>query len=408
MDIYLVGGAVRDKLLGRPVTDRDWVVVGATPEAMTERGFRPVGRDFPVFLHPESGEEYALARTERKAGRGYHGFDFHAAPDVSLEDDLARRDLTINAMAETREGELVDPFGGRADLEAGLLRHVSPAFREDPLRILRVARFAARFHHLGFRIAEETLTLMQTMATPEELQALSPERIWQETERALGEAAPQVFIRVLRETGALAILFPEVDRLFGVPQPEAHHPEIDTGDHVLRVLEQAARLSDDTRIRFAALVHDLGKGLTPTQAWPAHHGHEKSGEKLVVAMVKRLRIPKAHERLGRLAARWHTHVHRAQELRAATIMKVLEACDALRRPEDFERLLLVCEADARGRKGLEGRAYPQANHLRACLAAAAAVGSEQVDASRYQGKAFGDALRRLRVRAIANTLSGAE
>jgi len=402
MKTYLVGGAVRDKLLGIPVKERDWVVVGATPEAMTAKGFRPVGRDFPVFLHPETSEEYALARTERKAGRGYHGFEMHASPEVTLEEDLARRDLTINAMAQSAEGDIIDPHGGQRDLDARLLRHVTGAFAEDPLRVLRVARFAARFHHLGFQVADDTLALMRELSTPEELEALSPERVWKETERALGERNPQVFVQVLRDCGALACLFPEVDTLFGIPQPEQHHPEIDTGLHVLLVLEQAARLTEDPLVRFAALVHDLGKGLTPEKHWPSHHGHETAGVKLVKRLAKRCRIPKQYERLGCQASRWHLHVHRALALRPDTIMKLLEGSDAFRRPEDFDRLLLASEADARGRTGLEDRPYPQAAYLRRCLQVAGEISGKDVDPDRFQGPAFGRELRRLRVAAITN------
>ncbi|WP_253450858.1 multifunctional CCA addition/repair protein [Natronospira proteinivora] len=408
MEAYLVGGAVRDHLLGLPAGDRDWVVVGETPESMQARGFKPVGRDFPVFLHPETREEYALARTERKVGRGHQGFQFHASPTVSLEEDLARRDLTINAMAQRPDGMLVDPYQGQADLAERQLRHVSEAFREDPLRVLRVARFAARFHHLGFEVAPETLSLMQSMSSPEELGALSAERVWAETERALGEPSPQVYVQILRQSGALAVLFPELDRLFGVPQPEAHHPEVDTGDHVLMVLAQSAQLSEDPRVRFAALVHDLGKGLTPRDQWPAHHGHEAAGEEQVRSLAKRLRVPRAYERLGRMSARWHAHVHRALELKPATVMKLLEGCDAFRRPEDFERFLIACEADARGRAGLEGRAYPQADWIRDCWSAAAAITGKDVDPERYQGPRFGEALRRMRIKAIEQVLSARE
>ncbi|MDQ2070865.1 multifunctional CCA addition/repair protein [Natronospira bacteriovora] len=405
MKTYLVGGAVRDKLLGIPVKERDWVVVGATPDEMTDQGFRPVGRDFPVFLHPQTSEEYALARTERKSGRGYHGFRFHADPSVSLEEDLARRDLTVNAMAEDEQGRLIDPHGGRRDLEARCLRHVTEAFAEDPLRVLRVARFAARFHHLGFSIAGETLALMQDLSTAEELGALSPERVWQESERALGEAAPQVYFQVLRDCGALAHLFPEVDALFGVPQPARYHPEVDTGLHTLLVLEQAARLSKDTVVRFAALVHDLGKGVTPERYWPSHHGHEKKGVKQVQNLCRRLRIPSRHERAGCQASRWHLHVHRALELKPATILKVFKGCDAFRQPENLERLLLASEADARGRTGLENRDYPQADYLRRCYQAAAAISGRDVDGERFQGKAFGEELDRLRVEGIGRVLS---
>jgi len=405
MSVYLVGGAVRDRLLGLPEGDRDWVVTGETPESMTARGFRPVGRDFPVFLHPKTGEEYALARTERKTGPGHQGFVVHASPDVTLEEDLARRDLTINAIARRPDGSLVDPFQGQADIQARVLRHVSDAFVEDPLRVLRVARFAARFHALGFQVAEETLTLMQDLSRREsDMQALSAERVWAETHKALSEPAPQVYVQVLREAGALEILFPELDCLFGVPQPEAHHPEIDTGLHVLLALEQAARLSEDPRVRFATLVHDLGKGVTPEAEWPSHRGHEAAGDGLVKAMARRLKLPRDYERLGRMTARWHLHAHRALELRPATVLKMLSACDAFRRPEDFQRMLLACEADARGRYGLEDRAYPQADLLRRCLAAASAITGRDVDGDRYQGKAFGEALDRLRQAAIAGEM----
>lgn len=400
MKTFLVGGAVRDRLLGLPVGERDWVVVGATPEDMQAAGYKPVGRDFPVFLHPASGEEYALARTERKSGRGYHGFVFHAAPDITLEQDLARRDLTINAIAEDDHGTLIDPFHGQADIQARVLRHVSPAFAEDPLRVLRVARFAARFTTLGFHIAEETFALMQQLVQAGELQHLTPERVFQETHKALCTGSPQVYIQVLRDCGALAVLFPEIDRLFGVPQPPKHHPEVDSGVHTLLALEQAARLSKDAAVRFAVLVHDLGKGVTPVDILPKHHGHEDRGVPLVTALCERLRVPRAWRELAVLVCRYHLHSHRAAELKPATILKVLTAADAFRRLERFAQFLLACEADARGRTGLEARDYPQAALLARALEAARGV-----DAAALAGDAAGPViaarLQKARVAAIA-------
>ncbi len=404
LKVYRVGGAVRDRLLGLPVDDRDWVVVGATPEEMLARGFRQVGRDFPVFLHPETHEEYALARTERKVGPGYRGFEVHADPGVTLEEDLQRRDLTINAMAETPEGKLIDPYGGYRDLQQRILRHVSPAFCEDPLRILRVARFAARFSPLGFRVADETMTLMRRMVESGEVDALVPERVWKETERALGEQQPTAFFQVLRDCGALARLFPEIERLFGVPQPPRHHPEIDTGIHTMMVLEQACRLSPDKRVRFAALVHDVGKGLTPAEQWPHHPGHEKRGAELIEALAQRLRIPNAYRDLARLVARYHTHCHRAAELRPATLLDTLLALDALRRPQRLEQFLLACEADARGRSGFEERPYPQADILRRVLQAMRSVEPRALLEAGLQGPALVQELRRRRLRAIAASL----
>ncbi|QKT03163.1 multifunctional CCA addition/repair protein [Ectothiorhodospiraceae bacterium 2226] len=401
MQIYLVGGAVRDKRLGLPVKDRDWVVVGATAEALRAQGYQQVGKDFPVFLHPETREEYALARTEIKTAPGYHGFTVHAAPDVTLEDDLRRRDLTINAMAEDLEGRLIDPFGGARDLEARVLRHVSPAFAEDPVRILRVARFAARYAHRGFHLADETLALMRQMVNAGEVDALIPERVWAEVVGALGEATPARFFEVLRECGALARLFPEVDRLFGVPQPPEHHPEIDTGVHVMMVLTQAARLSDDTRVRFAALVHDLGKGTTPREEWPRHVEHEARGVPLVRDLCQRLKVPNDYRDLAVLVTRYHLHYHRAGELRPTTLLKLFESLDAFRRPERFEQFLLACEADARGRPGYEERAFAQPGILRAALAAAVAAGNEAVRAAEVQGAALGEAIRTARLNALA-------
>jgi len=402
MKTYAVGGSVRDKLLGLPVADRDWVVVGATPEAMAKLGFRPVGSDFPVFLHPETHEEYALARTERKTGPGYKGFSFHAAPDVSLEEDLRRRDLTINAMARSIDGsDIVDPYGGRRDLEARVLRHVSPAFIEDPLRVLRVARFAARFAPLGFTIAPETMQLMQDIVRSGEMRALVAERVWVETERALGEKTPVVYFEVLRQCGALAELLPEIDCLFGVPQPAGWHPEIDTGIHTLQVLDVACELSSETTVRFAALVHDLGKGVTPREQWPQHRGHEQAGVRIVGQLCERLKVPTEHRELGQLVSREHQRIHRALELRDTTVLEVLEAADAFRRPERFDRLLLACEADARGRgPELRAQPYPQARLFRDCCRAAAAVKLDGDVMQQLAGPAIAQALRVARVAAI--------
>lgn len=394
MKIYKVGGAVRDKLLGLPVKDVDWVVVGTTPEEMTALGYRPVGRDFPVFLHPDSHEEYALARTERKTAPGYKGFSFNASPEVTLEEDLRRRDVTINAMAEDENGVIIDPYNGRADLETGILRHVSEAFVEDPLRVLRVARFAARF---GFRIADETQALMLAISDSGELQALTPERVWMELERALGEDRASVFFRVLKDCDALAVLFPEIDRLFGVPQPERHHPEIDTGIHTLMVLERACLMTADTRIRFAALVHDLGKGTTPKDRLPGHPSHEERGVKLIEKLCQRYRIPNRYRELAVIVSRYHLDCHRITEMRADTILKKLEGMDAFRRPDRFDDFLIACEADARGRKGFEDRDYPQAVYFRAMLDAAIAADSGSVDKEGLDGKEIAKAIRALRV-----------
>jgi tRNA nucleotidyltransferase (CCA-adding enzyme) len=404
MEVYLVGGALRDELLGLPVRERDWVVVGATPEALLRLGYRPVGRDFPVFLHPETGEEYALARTERKVGPGYRGFAIHCAPDVTLEDDLRRRDLTINALARDREGRLVDPWGGRRDLEARVLRHVSPAFAEDPVRILRVARFAARFAGLGFTVAPETMDLMRAMVEGGEADALVPERVWQETHKALAEPHPEAFLSVLRECGALARVFPELDALWGVPQPERWHPEVDTGAHMLLVMRQAARLSGSPRVRFAALMHDLGKGTTPPALWPRHIGHEERGATLVRRLSDRLRVPTDYRHLAELTARWHGLAHRALDLRATTILDLLERCDALRRPERFREFLLACEADFRGRPGWERRSYPEGDLLRAALEAALGAALDHEERRGLDGARIGEALRRRRIAAIGAAL----
>lgn len=400
METYLVGGAVRDDLLGYPASEQDWVVVGAKPQDLLDLGYQQVGKDFPVFLHPESKEEYALARTERKQGHGYHGFAVHADPDVTLEQDLKRRDLTINAMARGADGELIDPYGGQADLEARLLRHVSNAFVEDPLRVLRTARFAARYAHLGFTVAPETLALMARIAEEGELAHLAAERVWTELERALAERDPQVFVEVLRECGALAVLLPEVDALFGVPQPAAHHPEIDSGVHTLMCLQQAAALSDSTAVRFAALVHDLGKGTTREADLPAHIGHEKRGVKLVKKACARLKAPARHRDLALAVCEYHLHSHRALELRGATVLKLLRATDALRRPERFEEFLLTCEADARGRKGLEDRDYPQADYLRGALASVQGVNASLFEGQGLSGRELGEAIEAERIRRL--------
>lgn len=401
MQTWLVGGAVRDSLLGLSPKERDWLVVGATPEQMLASGFRPVGKDFPVFLHPETGEEYALARTERKTAPGYHGFVFHADPGVSLEEDLLRRDLTINAMAQDEQGNIIDPYHGRSDLEQKLLRHVSPAFCEDPVRILRVARFAARYHHLGFRIADETFQLMQQMVHDGEVDALVPERVWQECDRALGEADPQVFFAVLRECGALAVIFPEIDALFGVPQSPQHHPEIDTGIHILMVLKQCALLTGDRQARFAALCHDLGKALTPPEQWPRHIGHEQKTRQPLSRLCARLGVPNEYRDLALHVAAYHTHCHRALELRASTIIELFGKLDLFRRPLRLEPFLQACEADARGRTGFEQREYPQAGLLREAWQLCQAVNSGSIDNSRFRGKAFGEELNRLRIAAVA-------
>ncbi|TCJ16386.1 multifunctional CCA addition/repair protein [Parasulfuritortus cantonensis] len=401
MRVYVVGGAVRDGLLGLPVQDRDYVVVGATPEEMTRLGFQPVGKDFPVFLHPDTHAEYALARTERKTARGYKGFQVYSAPDVTLADDLVRRDLTINAMAMDADGTLIDPHGGRADLAARVLRHVSPAFSEDPVRILRVARFAARF--ADFTVAPETMALMRTMVTNGEVDALVPERVWQELARGLMAAQPSRMLTVLRECGALARLIPELDALFGVPQPALHHPEIDTGVHLLMVIDRAAEDRLELAGRWAALLHDLGKGVTPAAHWPAHHGHEGLGAPLARAVSERLRAPAECRDLAVLAAREHGIVHRAGALRAGTMVELFERCDAFRRPERFAELLAVCAADARGRGGAAEAPYPQAARLGQALAAARAVDAGAVARAAAPGR-IPEAVRQARVAAVRAAL----
>jgi tRNA nucleotidyltransferase (CCA-adding enzyme) len=400
MEVYLVGGAVRDGLLGRPVRERDYVVTGATADELLARGYRPVGRDFPVFLHPETRSEYALARRERKTAPGYHGFATDFSPDITLEDDLLRRDLTINAIAQRADGSLVDPYGGQADLAARTLRHVSPAFSEDPVRVLRVARFAARFAPLGFTVHPSTLALMARMVADGEVSALVPERVWQETLRALGESRPEVFFEVLRDCGALAVVFPEVQRLFGVPQPEQWHPEIDAGLHVMLCLRRAAELGAPDTVRFALLAHDLGKGTTPREQWPKHVMHESRGLPLVDAMCSRLKVPVAFRDLARMSCKQHTNVHRAMQLRAATVLELLEECDAFRRPERFGELLLACQCDAQGRTGLEQSPYPQRAYLDAACAAAAAVQLSDVERAGLSGTAIAQQLRRRRLEVL--------
>ena len=401
MRVYEVGGAVRDALLGLPVEERDWVVVGASAEELEALGYRRVGKDFPVFLHPRTGEEYALARTERKTGRGYTAFAFDAAPTVTLEDDLKRRDLTINAIARDENGELFDPWSGRADLDARLLRHVSPAFSEDPLRVLRVARFAARFAPLGFTIAAETLELMKQIVAAGEMEALRPERVWQETVKALSTDRPDVYVEALRACGALARIFPEVDALFGVPQPEQWHPEIDTGVHTLMALRMAAQLSRSETVRFAVLVHDLGKATTPKDMLPRHYGHEKRSEELLEGVCGRFPVPNRFRDLARLVALHHGTVHKAAELKPQTMLRLITAADGLRQPERFDEMLLACEADARGRTGLENRSYPQAEWLRAALRAAKNVDAAKLKAERgLDGEALGRALHDERLAAI--------
>ncbi|MFK7855837.1 MAG: multifunctional CCA addition/repair protein [Granulosicoccus sp.] len=363
MKRYLVGGAVRDELLGLPVVDRDWVVVGSTPAELLDAGYQSVGKDFPVFLHPETHEEYALARKERKTGPGYHGFAFDTDTTVTLDQDLSRRDLTINAMAKNDSGELLDPFNGKQDLDQRILRHVSEAFIEDPVRILRVARFMARFTHLGFTVAAETNELMRDMVQQGEVNSLVAERVWQETQGALLAQSPRAFFDTLESCQALRIIFPEVHALSGVPQPEQWHPEIDSGVHTMMVVEQAAALSGEVDVRFAALCHDLGKATTPSELLPSHSGHEQRGADISESLCARLRVPRKTRDLAVLTARFHTHCHRARELNASTLAKLLSSLDVVRKPERFEQFLTVCEADARGRLGMEHKSYPQASYL---------------------------------------------
>lgn len=400
MKTYLVGGAVRDELLGLQVRERDWVVVGATPEEMIAQGYKPVGKDFPVFLHPQTKEEYALARTERKTGPGYRGFETRFSPDVTLEADLERRDLTVNAIAKDTSGGLIDPFNGARDLEARVLRHVSAAFVEDPVRVLRAARFASRFASLGFEVAPETIALMREIARRGELDALVPERVWQETQRALEQDAPWKFFEVLREAEALPVVFPEIAALFGVPQPANWHPEIDSGIHTLMVVQQAARMSRDPVVRFAALTHDLGKGTTPREEWPRHVAHEHRSVGLIEALCARLRIPNNYRELAVLVGKLHLTVHKSQEVRAATLLELLEKTDAFRRRERFDQFVTACEADARGRKGLEDRDYPQAAFVRRAREIAAGITLEESERTALTGEQIAARMRQRRIAAL--------
>ncbi len=400
MKTYLVGGAVRDGLLNLPLKDKDWVVVGASPQQMLDAGYEQVGRDFPVFLHPSSHEEYALARTERKSGSGYTGFVCYAAPDVTLEQDLARRDLTINAIAQDADGNYYDPYRGREDLKLRLLRHVSAAFNEDPLRVLRVARFAARFAHLNFRVADETMALMRAMAASGELAHLTAERVWKETESALLTRNPQVYFQVLRDCGALAVLFPELDNLYGVPAPAKWHPEIDTGVHALMTLAMAAQLSPELDIRFATLFHDVGKGLTPPEKWPSHHGHGPAGVPLVAALCERLRVPNAVRDLALLVTEFHDLVHTVQNQSAATLIALFDRVDAWRKPQRVEQIAITSEADARGRTGFESNPYPQGDYLRTAWRVAQSVSTKEVVEAGFKGSEVREELTRRRVAAL--------
>ena len=400
MRVFLVGGAVRDQLLGLEVKDRDFVVINSTPEHMLAQGFNQVGKDFPVFLHPKTGEEYALARTERKQGIGYTGFSCYAGQDVSLEDDLARRDLTINAIAQSTDQQLIDPYGGQQDLERKILRHISPAFSEDPLRVLRVARFAARFAKLGFSIAEETLQLMANIAESGELQSLSPERIWTETEKALQTDSPQTYFQVLRDCGGLAALFPEVDNLYGVPAPKRWHPEIDTGIHTLMVVEQAALLSDSVAFRFACLVHDLGKALTPKSEWPSHKGHGMKGLSVIKKFCKRLKVPNDCRDLALLVSEHHTNIHSAFELRASTMVGIMDKCDAWRKPERFQQMLQCCVADSKGRTGFELLPYPTADYMWQAFQQALKVDIQEIIKEGFQGVEIRHKLNEQRIQQV--------
>lgn len=400
MKTYLVGGAVRDSLLNLPVKDKDYVVVGANVQQMLEQGFSQVGKDFPVFLHPKTQQEYALARTERKTAAGYGGFSVYAEEDVSLEQDLLRRDLTINAMAEAEDGSIIDPYQGQQDLANRILRHVSDAFIEDPLRVLRVARFAARFAPQGFTIAEETQALMTQLSLSGELDALTPERVWQEVDKVLACEQPQVFFEVLRRCQALKVLLPELDNLFGVPQPEQWHPEVDTGIHTLLVLEQAAKLSDDKQVRFAALVHDLGKALTPKEYWPKHHGHGQKGLALIKALCKRLKIPNEHRDLALLVSDQHQNIHNALSLKPATVVKIFDKADFWRKPQRLDQLLLACEADIKGRTGLENSPYPQADFIQKCFQAALSVEVKPILDAGFKGAEIREQMTKRRIEAV--------
>lgn len=402
MQVYLVGGAVRDKLLDIPVYDKDWVVVGSNPDEMLSQGFTAVGKDFPVFLHPKTKQEYALARTERKSGSGYTGFECHFAPDVTLEEDLIRRDLTINAMAQAEDGTLIDPYGGQRDLNDRILRHVSNAFIEDPLRVLRLARFAAKLAHLGFTVAEETMALMAQIANSGELEHLTAERVWQEWHKSLSTKNPEVFLSVLRDCGALKVVLPELDRLFGVPQPEKWHPEIDTGIHTLMVAKQAAQLSSSLTVRFAAQVHDLGKGVTPESEWPSHKMHCHTGIKIIKKLCERVRVPNEFKELALLVCEQHSNIHRAAELKASTKLKILNKLDVWRKPERLEEVLLCCQADHSGRLGCEENPYPQKAIFDAAYQAALSIEVKDIIADGFQSKAIRDELEKRRIEAISS------
>ena len=401
MKTYLVGGAVRDELLHYPFHEKDWVVVGATVDDMLAAGYQQVGKDFPVFLHPQTKEEHALARTERKTAAGYKGFEVQASPDVSLEEDLVRRDLTINAIARNEEGELIDPFHGVDDINNKVLRHVSGAFAEDPVRILRIARFMARYAHLGFTIADETLTLMKNMVSAGEVDALVAERVWQEMQKALTEKTPGAFFETLRQCGALERILPELDRLWGIPQPAEHHPEIDTGIHTMMVLQQACFLSNDAQVRFAALLHDLGKGTTAKQEWPRHIAHEARGADIVKKVCQRLRVPNEYRDLAERTARFHLHYHRALELKPATVVKTLEQLDAYRKPERFEKFLLASEADARGRTGYENKDFPQGNYLRQALTVTKDIDIDALRSLGFENLALANEIKKVRIKAVS-------
>ncbi len=407
MKKYRVGGCVRDRLLGLAVNDIDWVVTGATTDDMLAAGYRPVGRDFPVFLHPDSKQEYALARSERKTGPGYRGFEVSFDPATTIEQDLLRRDLTINAMAETEDGELIDPYGGQRDLEARQLRHVSEAFVEDPVRVLRVARFAARFAALGFDVADETCALIRQIGDSGELATLVAERVWQELSRALDERDPAAFFETLRDCGVLHRLFPEIDALFGVPQTARYHPEVDTGVHLMMALRKSAELEQDSETRFAVLMHDLGKGSTPEDVLPSHHGHELRGVKLVRAFCDRWRVPREHRELALLTTEYHTHVHRAFELKPTTILKLMQAADVFRKPERFERMLAACLADLRGRLQFENADYPQAAYLAELANRLRTLDHAALIESGLEGQALGDAIRRERLALIKRAAASA-
>lgn len=405
MDIYLVGGAVRDKLLGLPVRERDWVVVGATPQAMLKKGFRKVGKDFPVFLHPQTQEEYALARMERKTGKGYYGFECDASPDVTLEEDLLRRDITINAMAEDEHGHIIDPYHGQRDLENRILRHVSPAFKEDPVRILRIARFAARLAPMGFKVADETLELMNTMVLSGEVDALVKERVWQEIVKALVTDKPSEFFLVLRSCGALERLWPSLDKLWGIPQPIQHHPEIDTGIHTMMALLQAVKLTEDPVTRFATICHDLGKGETPPEEWPRHKGHEERGVELIKLFCDKYKVSREYKDLAILVSRFHLHCHKIFELKPRTILKTLEKLDAFRKPQRLMQFIIACQADARGRLGREEREYPQAARLEEAYEIAKAVDIKPLIAAGHTGTTLGKKLRQERIQALKEAFS---